>query len=168
MQYKITLPNDYDMNIIKKRVYENGSKTDGFSGLLFKAYLIVNESTKKEYSPLYMWNDHQGMNTFIFDGFYDNILGSFGWQHINIAVPVHVILSDRISESNYVLEIENTIQEKTKMSKPTFSLTDEGSLGKVLVYNPDKWKSVEFYFFTHRPDEFENIGTIYELLHLSM
>ncbi|WP_142950755.1 DUF4865 family protein, partial [Bacillus sp. AFS076308] len=29
-QYKITLPSDYDMNIIKKRVKNNGHKTDGF------------------------------------------------------------------------------------------------------------------------------------------
>ena len=36
MQYKISLPDDYDMRIIQKRVQDNGNKTDGFQDLLFK------------------------------------------------------------------------------------------------------------------------------------
>lgn len=47
MQYKITLPNDYDMDIIRDRVTKNGNKTDGFDQLLFKAYLIADYSNKK-------------------------------------------------------------------------------------------------------------------------
>ncbi len=30
MQYKVKLPDDFDMNIIRKRVIDNGRKTDGF------------------------------------------------------------------------------------------------------------------------------------------
>lgn len=42
-QYKIILPTDYDMNIIKDRVKINGYKTDGFEGLKFKLYLITEK-----------------------------------------------------------------------------------------------------------------------------
>lgn len=45
-QYKIILPSDYNMDIIRKRVQDNGYKTDGFYGLKFKLYLI----TEKGYS----------------------------------------------------------------------------------------------------------------------
>jgi hypothetical protein len=41
MQYKIILPKNYDMDIIRKRVQDNGNKTDGFPDLLFKAYLMT-------------------------------------------------------------------------------------------------------------------------------
>ena len=41
MQYKVILPKDYDMDIIRKRVEDNGYKTDGFQELNFKAYLIT-------------------------------------------------------------------------------------------------------------------------------
>lgn len=41
MQYKILLPDDYDMEIVRKKVKNNGHKTDGFQDLLFKAYLIT-------------------------------------------------------------------------------------------------------------------------------
>lgn len=81
MQYKIILPKDYDIEIIRKRVKQNGYKTDGFQGLNFKAYLITeageNKNLYNSYAPLYIWNNHEGMNKFIFDGFYDNILESF-------------------------------------------------------------------------------------------
>lgn len=46
MQYNIQLPDDFDMNLIRQRVRENGTKTDGFQDLTFKAYLI---STKGEH-----------------------------------------------------------------------------------------------------------------------
>ena len=168
MQYKITLPNDYDMDIIKKRVNNNGRKTDGFTDLLLKAYLIVDNSTKKEYSPLYIWKDYMGMNKFIFEGYYDNILGSFGWQQINIAIPVQVDITEKVLSAKYVLEIEHQIQETNKMSTPNLSLKNENYLGEFTVYNPDKWKYVEFYFFDSLYNNIENLGTIYKILHLSM
>ena len=43
MQYAIDLPSDYDMEIIRRRVRENGDKTDGFPGLEMKAYLIAEK-----------------------------------------------------------------------------------------------------------------------------
>ena len=60
MQYKITLPSDYDMELIKERISKNGSKTDGFHGLQFKCYLIqekgINNNFANVYAPLYLWN----------------------------------------------------------------------------------------------------------------
>ena len=41
MQYKVKLLDNFDMNIIRKRVIDNGRKTDGFQDLIFKAYLIA-------------------------------------------------------------------------------------------------------------------------------
>lgn len=40
MQYEITLPGDYDMGIIRRRVAGRGAATDAFSGLGLKAYAI--------------------------------------------------------------------------------------------------------------------------------
>ena len=34
MQYRFTLPADYDMAVIETRIRENGAKLDGFPGLL--------------------------------------------------------------------------------------------------------------------------------------
>jgi hypothetical protein len=60
-QYKITLPNDYNMDIIINRVKNNGHKTDGFEGLGYKLYLITqkdeNNNFQNSYSPFYLWKD---------------------------------------------------------------------------------------------------------------
>ena len=68
MQYKITLAGDYDMEIIKKRVKENGYKTDGFKDLLFKCYLIQEKNLdgfENLYAPFYLWKESEGLNLYL-------------------------------------------------------------------------------------------------------
>ncbi len=171
MQYKIKLPNNYDMNIIRRRVSDNGKKTDGFQDLLFKAYLISeNESTLEngnEYSPLYLWKNNEGMNKFIFDGFYDNILKSFGWQKISIGVPLLLEMNINFSKSKFAFEIEKEIPEAQAMEPIRFSMDLSECTGKVLIYNPDKWRYIEYYFCETLPENIPPVK-IYEVLHLSM
>lgn len=171
MQYKISLSDNYDMNEIRNRVLVNGEKTDSFQDLIFKAYLISentgNGKDNNEYSPLYLWKDTGGMNKFIFEGFYDNILNSFGWQNINIGIPINCDLGKNFRLSKYVLEIEHKITKVIKMKPLDFSLKSEECLGKVLIYNPDKWKYSEYYFYADKP-VVNTQGKIYTLLHLSL
>lgn len=86
------------------------------------------------------------MNQFIFNGFYDNILGSFGWQKINIGVPLLLDLKDNFKRSKFALEIEKEIMPIQHMEPMNFSVDTDMCSGKVLIYNPDKWKYVEYYF----------------------
>ena len=171
MQYKILLPDDYDMDNIRQRVKNNGHKTDGFQDLMFKAYLIKEKDgtseSHNEYSPLYLWNDSGGMNKFIFEGFYNNILQSFGWQRINIGIPLLCDLGKEFNNSQYAMEIENDILPSNQMSPLSFFKTSERCFGKVLIYNPDKWKYVEYRFYEREPRKSLNCK-IYQILHLSV
>ena len=171
MQYKIQLPDLFDMNIIRERVRENGYKMDGFKDLLFKAYLISVENSKndikKEYAPLYLWKDSVGMNQFIWDGFYDNILKSFGWQTISTAIPLAFEKKENFNNSRYCLEITREISESTQMERLSFSTTFDNSTSQLLVYNPEKWQCKEYYFFEELPEQMEGTN-IYEILHLSL
>ena len=170
MQYKISLPDNYDMNVIRQRVADNGHRTDGFQDLIFKAYLISEkrDSSKScnEYSPLYIWQNNDGMNKFIFDGYYDNILSSFGWQKINIGIPITCCLGKDFNLSKFALEIEHEITPMKQMKAINFSLEKDDCTSKVLIYNPDKWKYVEYYFYKEMPIE-KTVGKIYKILHLS-
>jgi hypothetical protein len=178
MQYKVILPKDYDMGIIKKRVQDNGHKTDGFPGLNFKAYLITkaeeNGNLYNSYSPLYVWNDSQGMNKFIFEGYYDNILASFGWQHINIGVPLSINLDKDFNKSRYVVEYTGHISEGKSLINSPFNTSSnyvkntEKSLGNLLVYNPDKWGYSHFSFYQDKPEiDSSDHLTLYDILHVS-
>ncbi|NNU78081.1 DUF4865 family protein [Clostridium estertheticum] len=176
MQYKVTLPSDYDMNIIRKRVSDNGFKTDGFLDLQFKAYLITEKDKNKNlynsYSPLYIWNNNVGMNKFLFDGYYDSILNSFGWQQINIGIPFYTKMEPNFSDSTHALEITGTIPESvslTTFKKQQVNLeTNYEILGQTCIYNPDKWGFSKIYFFKETPDQLHDLGKIYEILHLSL
>ncbi|WP_433747325.1 DUF4865 family protein [Falsibacillus pallidus] len=176
MQYKVILPTDYDMGIIRKRVADNGHKTDGFPGLKFKAYLVsesgVNGNLYNTYAPLYVWNEADGMNKFVFEGYYDNILVSFGWQQIQIGVPLYVDLAENFSKSKYVVEAAGRISESKTLSETTFM--DAGdfaigeTLGKCLIYNPDKWGYSQFTFYKEKPLIAHDAPvTVYEILHIS-
>ena len=171
MQYKIKLPDSFDMNIIRERVRENGHKMDGFKDLLFKAYLISVENSKndikKEYAPLYLWKDSVAMNQFIWDGFYDNILKSFGWQTISTAIPLAFEKKENFNSSRYCLEITREILESTQMERLSFSSTFDNSTSQLLVYNPEKWQCKEYYFFEELPEQMEGTN-FYEILHLSL
>ncbi|MDW4525389.1 DUF4865 family protein [Rossellomorea marisflavi] len=177
MQYKVILPKDYDMGIIRNRVQENGTKTDGFNGLNFKAYLITeageNGQLYNSYAPFYIWNNHEGMNTFLFDGYYDNILDSFGSQHIQIGVPLILDLEPNFSRSQYVVEYAGRIAETSSLADHTFlevaNVEGYGEcLGDVVVYNPDKWSYSHFRFYEEKPDvEDSEHLTVYEILHIS-
>ncbi|WEV44785.1 DUF4865 family protein [Streptococcaceae bacterium ESL0687] len=171
MQYKIGLPEDYDMDIIRKRVQDSGHKMDGFDDLLFKAFLISEKATgafENSYSPLYVWKNTYGMNKFIFEGFYDNIIKSFGWQHIEIGVTAEVDLSSDFSKSRYLIEDEENILPQKTLTKVDFTQKkEENALGYVQVYNPDKWIKKTYTFFESLPENLEAGRNIYTILHLS-
>ena len=88
MQYEITLPTDYDMGIIRKRVAVGGSALDDRAGLGLKAYLIrergAGGSPVNEYAPFYLWNDVGAMAGFLVGGGgFQNIVRDFGRQVVH-------------------------------------------------------------------------------------
>lgn len=82
MQYQITLPADYDMRIIHRRVAERAGALDVFPGLGLKAYLVrergQHASAVNQYAPFYLWNDLEGMNRFLWTGGFAHIVTDFG------------------------------------------------------------------------------------------
>ncbi|MFE6050284.1 DUF4865 family protein [Kitasatospora sp. NPDC056446] len=82
MQYEITLPADYDMGIIRKRVADKGHLLDTYPGLGLKAYLIrergLDGSPVNQYAPFYLWRTPQGMNSFLWGPGFRGLSADFG------------------------------------------------------------------------------------------
>ncbi|MCM3810459.1 DUF4865 family protein [Streptomyces sp. DR7-3] len=82
MQYRITLPADYDMRIIRRRVETKGPLLDDFSGLGLKAYGIrergVDGSRVHQYAPFYLWTAPEAMNRFLWGPGFQGIIRDFG------------------------------------------------------------------------------------------
>lgn len=184
MQYEIGLPADYDMEIIRERVRRNGHKTDGYKDLLFKAYLIttrqVGGNRQNSYCPLYVWKQQGGMNSFLFDGPYDAILDSFGWQHVQIGVPlkIHIPEAALLRNIRYVLECKGIMTPTHSLKglpqkiehdlHRRYAWYEDGSQGSLLMYNPDEWAYSQFYLLNDLPTTVPDGCTMYEVLHWSM
>lgn len=174
-QYKITLPSDYNMDIIRERVRENGYKTDGFEELKFKLYLItekgVNHNLQNSYCPLYLWKGSNGLNKFLFNGFYDYILNSFGWQKVNIGIPLIDTTTDKIKANRYLLQVKGEIQPQERLNdfsdRIRESLPAIQNAEYIVIYNPDKWKYEAFYFLNDLNKVNGIGGVIYQILHVS-
>jgi hypothetical protein len=174
-QYKIVLPSDYDMNIIRQRVENNGYKTDGFEDLKFKLYLTTekgkNSNLQNSYCPLYLWKDSNGLNKFLFNGFYDNIIGSFGWQRVNVGIPLIDTTTSKIKDSKYVLEITREIRPQHSLNNFKNKVEEEIPKIKnaeyIVIYSPDKWQYSVFYFLDALSTEKLEEGIVYDILHIS-
>jgi len=83
MQYEITLPAGYDMQIIRDRVAATGHLLDAYPGLGVKAFLMrergVDGATANQYAPFYLWADAAGAASFLWSGAgFTAILRDFG------------------------------------------------------------------------------------------
>lgn len=174
-QYKILLPSDYDMKIIKERVRNNGHKTDGFKDLKFKVYLITekgeNNNTENSYCPLYFWNSHNGLNKFLFRGFYDNILHSFGWQKIDISIPLLNNIDSQFKHASHLFHVSRKIEKQAQLvnfnENILKSIPNIHDSEYLLSYNPEKWEYDVFYFLNDTSLVKKYQGTLYSILHIS-
>ncbi|MEV7599600.1 DUF4865 family protein [Kitasatospora sp. NPDC089797] len=82
MQYEITLPADYDMGVIRRRVADKGHLLDAHPGLGLKAYLIRERgqdgSPVNQYAPFYLWRTAEGMNGFLWGPGFRGLSADFG------------------------------------------------------------------------------------------
>lgn len=151
MQYNITLPSDYDMGIIRNRVQDSGSKTDGFQDLKMKAYLIAEKGKysnyENQYAPFYLWDKAEGMNLFLLGGPFNNIINSFGRPMVNnwIVLYEHVRKS---SAAQYAVIQTVPIPDSKNVSlllgseEETFTkqIADASTTAYIVAYNPRTWE----------------------------
>ncbi|MFS8095847.1 DUF4865 family protein [Lentzea alba] len=162
MQYEITLPTDYDMEIIRERVRTRGHALDDFKGLGFKAYLVRDT----QYAPFYVWNTTAGMAEFLYrGGGFQNILASFGRPTV-LHWPGVAFLRGDATKANYATRqitrlapeanpIE-VVQEAELEKKP-------GLHSAALGVDPRTWEVVRFELWEEHPGE----EGVYEVLHFS-
>lgn len=88
MQYSFTLPADYDMAIIRRRISDNGRRMDSLPDLAFKAFLHANRDPQGRgtpenlYAPFYLWKSSAGMNRFLASPGFATLTASFGWPSV--------------------------------------------------------------------------------------
>ena len=179
MQYEITLPADYDMAVIRRRVQSKGPLLDGFAGLGLKAYLIRERgrdgSPVNQYAPFYLWADTDGMGRFLWGGAgFHGIVESFGrpavhhWTGVahergpewaatpRAATRLTTAMAAHDDPASAVQRAIQTLQDTARLP---------GVHATALAVDPRHWELVHFTLW--RDSSPPAAGTRYQVLHLS-
>ncbi|GAB2637751.1 DUF4865 family protein [Kribbella swartbergensis] len=179
MQYEVSLPTEYDMGIIRRRVETTGHRLDDFDGLGIKAYLIqdrANGAMVNQYAPFYLWNDSAGMGRFLWGGgFFTAICGSFGrppvrrWTGVEALAGPDVDLP-ALSATKHTWQLPPDVDPAAPVAEARETLQKSAGLAGVyssaIAVDPARWEVVQFTLWSS-PEPGPVPGTRYQVLHLS-
>lgn len=143
MQYRFTLPADYDMAVIETRIRENGAKLDGFPGLLFKAYLFSRcddlYCDENRYAPLYVWQHSEAMARFLHTPGFKKLTQDFGWPQIDSWLALHLPDVDEVRCATRLSMIKQPIIAHSDLS--SLALT-----GQLCAWDVSRWQLLQVDF----------------------
>ncbi|MFF5477769.1 DUF4865 family protein [Streptomyces sp. NPDC012935] len=176
MQYRLPLPADYDMEIIRRRVAGKGHLLDDWQGLGCKAYLIrergVRGSAVNEYAPFYLWHTVAGMNAFLWGGPFQGIADDFGrpsvrqWTvlaHEGAAGPrvrVAVLWRQRVPDGVQLTHLAADAGRETERVGG-----EDGAVLVAAAVDTSRWELIQFSLWENEPANAD--GDVYEVLHMS-
>lgn len=185
LQYEITLPADYDMEIIRDRVATRGHALDDRPGLGLKAYVIrergVAGSPVNQYAPFYLWQDTGAMSHFLVGGGgFQGIVADFGrpvaqhWAGVGlVAGPARGAASAPRAASRRLTAIpagepgdlaalfEREVAELEELSGR------DGVHTAALAVDPRHWQLLRFVLWEGEVGVSDEATERYEVLHLS-
>lgn len=90
MQYGFDLPDEFDMDAVRNRVAEIGSRFDGLPGLHLKAFLVAGKtgSAPNRYAPFYLWRESAGMTAFLMSESFRAVEAKYGRPMVRSWSPV--------------------------------------------------------------------------------
>jgi hypothetical protein len=187
-QYEITLPADYDMRTIRRRVADGGHVLDDRAGLGLKAYVIrergVDGSPVNQYAPFYLWNDVGAMAHFLVGGGgFQNIVRDFGrpaahhWTGIACHAGPARTTSPTAASRLLTLIPADADPDGTgsgltewieRESAAARALADRDGVHTVaLAFDPHHWRSMRFVLWEDAVAPDEAATERYRVLHLS-
>ncbi|MBB4566453.1 DUF4865 family protein [Rhizobium leucaenae] len=183
MQYSFTLPADYDMAIIDRRIRGKGPMLDNFPGLKFKAYLSARKgdartgSRENLYSPFYVWEKDEGLSNFICGPGFAGVTQSFGWQQVKTWVVWRADISPDIQNARFAIrEIFQTgpyvplaeIRQR-ESDEAAGEVASGEALASVVAFEPTSWTRVRFRLLADLPKDVLRPGVqAYDVGHLSL
>ncbi len=157
MQYSFSLPADYDMSIIDRRIAEKGHLLDNFPNLKFKAYLTARRndeagSQENLYAPFYLWNHEGGLNDFLCGEGFVGLTRSFGWPQVKTWFVWQAHLSPAVREAVFATRemratpAHSSLAELRKReSEETFDdVQKRGALASISAFEPTSWTRIRF------------------------
>lgn len=163
MQYSLSLPADYDIGIIDRRIRDKGPLLDGFPNLKFKAYLRAARgdlgSHENLYAPFYVWDKADGVSDFLCGPSFQALAGDFGWPRVSTWIVWQACVAPRFREAKFatreILPIEPhaPLEEiRRQDSDEARGMVEDGDvLASVAGFEPTTWARVRFTLWDKLP-----------------
>ncbi|KEP71701.1 hypothetical protein DL1_01465 [Thioclava dalianensis] len=179
MQYSFTLPADYDMAIIDRRIRDKGPMLDGFPRLRFKAYLSAKKedadltSAENLYAPFYLWDEPEGIDSFLSGAGFETLTRDFGWPSVQTWLIWQTKLGPDLSAARYAIRTIETIAPYANLAElreradaKAQSAMQAGALAAIVGFDPTAWRQLLFSLWPKVPVAAE-VAQIYTVGHVS-
>lgn len=182
MQYSFTLPADYDMAIIRRRISDNGHRMNGFPDLVFKAFLHASSDPhgrsphENLYAPFYLWESNEGINRFLASPGFAALTASFGWPTIKLWSVWQAHLSPEFTQARIatreIVQIDpfTDLAELQARENERINSDQDGddTLGSLVGFEPNTWTLVRFRLWRNCANDLQQLGIkIYEVGYLT-
>ncbi|WP_454851588.1 DUF4865 family protein [Rhizobium binxianense] len=181
MQYSFTLPADYDMAIIDRRIRDKGPMLDDFPDLKFKAYLSARRgkdgSRENLYAPFYVWENGIGLSNCLCGDGFQALTQSFGWPQVATWIVWNTRISGDVLQARYASRELLAAAPYSPLAELRQRESDEvmddiasgGALASVSAFEPTNWTRVRFRLWRDLPRTSAG-GTprIYDVGHISL
>lgn len=182
MQYSFTLPADYDMAIIDRRIAEKGHLLDNYPHLRFKAYLSARrtDATRSRdnlYAPFYLWNAVDGLNNFLGGDGFAAVSQSFGRPQVRSWFVWQAFVSPDVAQAVYatreVVPVDALVslgdRRRLESEKVIEDVKQPGVLASVAGFEPATWTVVRFRLWrADGPEPVNDATQIYKVGHMSL
>jgi hypothetical protein len=178
MQYGFTLPADYDMSIIDRRIRDKGPLLDGFPRLVFKAYLAARikddgfQSTENLYAPFYLWDEPEGIDAFLSSLGFAALTADFGWPSVATWLVWDAQLGGDLKAARYASREITPIPPHAHLADTRDAAVAEtrsrtGALATVTGFDPTAWKRIRLTLWSALPEASQN-AQIYTVGHVAL
>jgi hypothetical protein len=180
MQYNLTLPADYDMSIVDRRIRDKGPLLDGYPNLLFKAYLRAIKgdlgSRDNLYAPFYVWDRAEGASSFLCGPGFQAIIRDFGRPSVNTWIVWKASVGEGVREARFATREIMPIAshdpldgiQQSECDVATDEVNTRGRLASVVGFEPTTWSRVRFKLWSTPPEAALTAGTqVYQIGHVS-
>ena len=181
MQYSFVLPADYDMAIIDRRIREKGPLLDGFPRLRFKAYLAARKqdvgftSAENLYAPLYLWDEPEGIDSFLSSPGFGVVTRDFGWPSVQTWLIRHAELTADLKAATFATRDVGPVAPYTDLASHRNSAIAEaksaiqaGAVAAIAAFDPTKWTMAKFTLWPGLPKLVTETMQLYTVGHVSL
>ncbi|WOB10120.1 DUF4865 family protein [Piscinibacter gummiphilus] len=161
MQYAVTLPAAFDMDLIRRRIADKGHMLDDMEGLSFKAWLYAvraEHGPENRYAPFYLWHDEAAMRSFLLGPSFSAFMADFGRPPVRSWMTLHAALTPLLREAR-VATMQSVVVPVG--SAPAVLLSTEisradgerarGALAAVVALDPNTWSLVRLQLWRAIP-----------------